>query len=170
MQIGGVVAQLPVVLPGNCEVVVRLGAGGQVYVTEAARFLDALARPDAGVDIVRHANLGQQVQRDFRELLARAALQEQHLVVGGNRHQVAQVLLGLLGDRNVGIAAVAHFHYRQATALPIKKLGLGAAQHRFGKRGGAGAEVKGAFAHCCFSHARCSDSPQGYKRLAGRFV
>src|SRR5690606_6326875 len=84
------------------------------------------------------------------------------------RHQVAQVLLGLLGDRNVGIAAVAHFHYRQPTALPIKKLGLGAAQHRFGKRGGAGAKVKGAFAHCCFSHARCSDSPQGYKRLAGR--
>ncbi len=149
VQIGRAIAQLPVVLSGNREVVVRLGSRRDVHAPETTGLLDRLARPDAGIDIVGHATLGQQVQRNLGELLAGPALQEQHLVVRRNRQQIAQILLRLFGDGSVIVAAMAHFHDRQALAMPVEKLRLGALKDGFGKRSRTGTEVKGAFAHCC---------------------
>ncbi|MNO92653.1 hypothetical protein D3C76_842340 [compost metagenome] len=147
VQVGGARGQVPLVLTGNGEVVVLGRTGDHVDVAETASLFDGLLRPDAGFHVVRHAALGQQVQRDLGELLAGAALQEQHLVVGGDGQQVTQVLLGLLGDGDVLIAAVAHFHDRQATALPVEHFGLGALQYSGGQRRGTGAEVIGSLAH-----------------------
>jgi len=91
MQVGRLLRQLPLVLPRDGEIVVALGAGGHIDVTETLSFLDGLLRPDAGVDIVGHTVFRQKVQRNLGELLAGAALQEQHLVVRRNGQQVAQI-------------------------------------------------------------------------------
>ncbi|MNF88173.1 hypothetical protein D3C84_706600 [compost metagenome] len=147
MEVGGIFRQLPVVLPGNREVVVGLGAGGNVDVAVATGLLDALLRPDAGVDIVGDAVFRQQIERNLGELLAGAALQKQHFIVGGNAEQIAQILFGLCRNGHVVIAAVAHLHHRQALAVPVEEFRLGALQNSFGKRGRAGAEIIGSLAH-----------------------
>ena len=147
MQVGRVLAQLPVVLPRNGEVVIRLGAGRDIDGAEATGFFDALLRPDTGVDVVGNAFFRQQVQRNLGELLAGTTLQEQHFVVGRDGQQVTQVLFGFFRDGHVVVAAMAHLHHRQAFALPVQQIRLGTQQNSFGKRGRAGAEVMGSFAH-----------------------
>src|SRR5690606_25270230 len=167
MQVGSVLAQLPVVLPGDGEEVQRLAAGRHVDVAKATRFLDGLLRPDAGLNVVGHAVFRQQVQRNLGELLAGPALHEQHLVVLGNAQQVAQVLFGLLGDADELVAAVAHLHHRQAAALPVEKFRLGALQYGGRKRGGAGAEVMGSFAHVWTLSSRKPAGPASLSRAGG---
>lgn len=147
VHIGRVLGQRPLVLTRNGEVVVLLGAGRDIHGAIATSLLDGLLRPDTGIDIVGDAIFGQQVQRNLGELLAGAALQEQHLVVRGNVEQVAQVLLGLAGNGHVVITTVAHFHDRKALAPPVEKLGLGTLQNCVGKRRGTGAEIEGSLAH-----------------------
>ena len=84
-------------------------------------FLEGFLRPGTGDDVVGRAP-GQQVQRDLGELQGRAALQEQHLVVGGNVQQLAQVGFGLGDDGGELLAAMAHFHHRHAAAVPVEQV------------------------------------------------
>lgn len=70
MQVSGVLAQLPFVLARDRQVVVGLGTGSHVDVTETARFFDGLFRPDTGLDVVGDTVFRQQVQRYLGELLA----------------------------------------------------------------------------------------------------
>ena len=147
MHVGRAGRQCPLVLTGNGLVVVGLGAGSDVDVAVATGFLDGLLRPDAGFDVVRRAAFGEQVQGNLGKLLAGAALQEQHFIVGRDAKQIAQVLFGLFGDGGVVLAAMAHFHHRETLATPVQHFSLGALQYGFGKRGGACAEVKGSIAH-----------------------
>jgi hypothetical protein len=105
------------------------------------RFLDGLLRPLAGVQIVGAGFAAQQVHRHHGELARRPALQEQHLVVGGNAHHFAQVGFGFGRDAHEFLAAVAHFHHRHTTAVPVDHFGLHLLQHILGQHGRAGAEV-----------------------------
>jgi len=79
VQVRRVLAQLPVVLPRNGEVIERFGAGRHVDVTETTRLFDRLARPDARIDVVGNAIFRQQVQRNLGKLLAGAPLRNSTL-------------------------------------------------------------------------------------------
>ncbi len=70
-----------------------------------------------------------------------SALQEQHLVVGRNCQQRAQIGFRLLGDGDEGLAAMAHFHHRHAAAAPIQQLLSDLLQHHFRQRGRTRTEV-----------------------------
>src|SRR6185369_7008520 len=84
------------------------------------------------------------------------ALQEQHLVVRWYGQQRAQILLGLLGHADEGLAAVADFHHRHAAALPVRQFGLHLLQHFKRQRCRAGSEVE--YAH---QGASAPESPAG---------
>ncbi len=145
--VGRVFGQRPFVLARNGEVVVGLGGGGNIDVTETRRFFDGFLRPDTGVDIVGGAAFRQQVQGNLSELLAGATLQEQHFIVRGDIQQITQILLGLGGNGHELITAMAHFHDRQTFAVPVEEFTLGALQDGFGKRRRTGTEVIGSLAH-----------------------
>ena len=147
MNVGRIFRQVPFVLTRHSEIVVRLGGRGDVDVAVARSFFDSLLRPDTGIDIVGGAAFRQQVQRNLSKLLARATLQKQHFIVRGDIQQITQILLGLGGNGHELIAAMAHFHDRQALAVPIKEFSLGALQDSFGKRRRTGTEVIGSLAH-----------------------
>ena len=61
-----------------------------------------------------------------------------------HREQRTQICLGRLRDRDIVLAAVAHFHHRLARAVPIEHLVGRSEQHLLGKSAGAGAEVEDA--------------------------
>jgi hypothetical protein len=92
--------------------------------------------------IVRAGLAGEQVHRDHFELKRGAALQEQHLVVGGNAHQFAQVGFGLGVDGHVFLAAVAHFHDRLAAAVPVQEFVGSLFENGLGQCRGACAEIE----------------------------
>jgi hypothetical protein len=69
-------------------------------------------------------------------MLRRPALQEQHLVAGGNAHQLAQVGFGLLDDAGELLAAMAHFHDAATGAVPVEQLFLRLTQDLFRQRAG----------------------------------
>ena len=123
-------------------VVVGLAAGGQPHSAEALGFRIGLAGPDAGVDVVGAATFGQQVQRQGSKLQRGATGQEQHLVLGRDVQQLAQVSLGLGLDAHVVLATVAHLHHRHAGAMPVGHFGGGLGQHGLGQHGRTGTEVE----------------------------
>ena len=69
-------------------------------------------------------------------------MQEQHLVVGGDAHQFAQVGFGLGLDAHVLLAPVRHFHHRHATTAPVDEFLACLFEHFLREGGGAGAEVE----------------------------
>ena len=62
-------------------------------------------------------------------------------VAGGNVQQLAQIGLGLFGDGDKLLAAMAHFHHRHAGTAPVEHFGLGLFQNRLGQHGGTCAKV-----------------------------
>ncbi len=82
-----------------------------------------------------------QVHRHDGIFAQTAALQEQHLVIGRDRQQCAQVAHGGLVDRDELGTAVTHLHDRHAAAVPVEHLGGGLFEHFLGQDGGAGGEV-----------------------------
>src|SRR6185436_18434421 len=108
------------------------------------RFLHRLLRPLAADHVVGLAVAAQQVHRDLRELQRGAALQEQHLVIGGDGEQLAQVLLGLGRDAHELLAAMAHLHHRHAGAAPVGHLVAGASEDLRGEHRGPRAEIENA--------------------------
>jgi hypothetical protein len=120
MNVGGILRKLPVGLGRGIGKALVFGAGDNIDVAEHLGRLDCLLCPLAGMHVVGRRLAAQQVDRDHLELGRGAALQEQHLVVGRNAHQFAQVGLGLGGDAHELLAAVAHFHDRGAAAVPVE--------------------------------------------------
>ncbi|MOA58111.1 hypothetical protein D3C78_1824410 [compost metagenome] len=92
----------------------------------------------AGIQHVDMAVHRRQVQRHHGELLRGAALQEQDLVTGRDRHQRAQILLGIVDDLHELLAAMAHFHHAHAGAVPVQHFRLGGCQHFVGQYGRTG--------------------------------
>ena len=70
--------------------------------------------------------------------------QEQDLEVRGDGQQLAQQGFGFGRNANELLAAVAHFHHAHAAAVPVQHFGGCLAQHGFGQRSRAGAEVEDA--------------------------
>src|SRR5690606_27799138 len=86
----------------------------------------------------------QQIDRHGGKLQRRAALQEQHLVVGRNAHQLAQIGFGG-GDHPLEIGrAMAHFHDAHAAPVPVEHFLGGLAQYRLRQGRRAGTEVENA--------------------------
>eukprot|EP00825_Cyclidium_porcatum_P045364 TRINITY_DN6885_c0_g1_i1.p4 TRINITY_DN6885_c0_g1~~TRINITY_DN6885_c0_g1_i1.p4 ORF type:complete len:115 (-),score=39.82 TRINITY_DN6885_c0_g1_i1:84-428(-) len=67
---------------------------------------------------------GQQVHRDLGKLLRRPALQEKHLVLLGNPHQLTQVGFGLVENGHELLAAMAHLHHAATGTMPVKQFFL----------------------------------------------
>jgi len=76
MQVCRISAEFPLVLAGDREIVVWLGTRGYVDVAITLGFFDALARPNAGIDVIGDTVFWQQIQRNLSKLLAGATLQE----------------------------------------------------------------------------------------------
>ena len=74
--------------------------------------------------------------RDGGELRGRAALHEEHAIVGRNGEQFAQVRLGALGHGHERLAAMADFHHRHA-ALPVEQFVARLLEHRQRQDGGS---------------------------------
>ena len=104
------------------------------------RLGDGLLGPGAGLHIAGHAVL-HQVHGDHGELQRGAALDEEHLVVVGDVHQVPQVLLGLVDDLLIDLGAVAHLHDAHPGAPVVHHLVPDLLQNRFGHGGGACGKV-----------------------------
>ncbi len=132
VHVGGVGIELPLILCRRVAEVLVFARRHHVHRAVALGFLDRLLRPLAGVEVIGAGFAAQQVHRHHGELRRRAALQEQHLVVGGDAHQLAQIGLGLGGDAHEFLAAMAHFHHRHAAAVPVDHLGLHLLQHFLG--------------------------------------
>jgi hypothetical protein len=97
----------------------RPGGGGDVHVgVEQVRdglgLGERLLAPRAGHDVVRDRALVEEVHRHLREHLRGAALEEEHLVAGGDAEQLAQERDRLVVDLLVLLAAVAVLHHRHA--------------------------------------------------------
>ena len=156
VHVGRIGGQVQPLLPRHGGEVVGLGAAGDAHLAEAARLLDGLLRPRAGVDVVGGFLPAQQVDGHHGELEAGPALQEQDLVAVRHRQQVAQVGLGLLGDGDEGPAAVAHLHHRHAFAVPVQQLLACLLQHLFRQRRRSGAEVVCPRHGACVFPLRCA--------------
>ena len=119
----------------------RVGAGNHAHIAVAPGSLDRLARPEAGVQVIRRAFIACQVHRHLSELQRGAALQEQHFVGGRHPEDVAQVLFGFTGHRHEYLRTMADFHHGHAGAGEIEKLLVRLSEDVQRHRGGACAEV-----------------------------
>src|SRR2546427_11820826 len=146
VDVRGVRPNLPL-LRGVGEIAV-FGAGRDADIAIALRFLHCLLGPFSREHVIGLALAAQQVHRPRRELQARAALQEQQLVVLRHGEQLAQVALGVGGDADEFPAAMAHLHHAHAAAVPVEHLVAGARQHLGGKHCRPGAEIEDARHQC----------------------
>ena len=138
----GILGDLEVGAVGHVGVVLVLAGRGDDDLADLLRFLDGLLGPCAGLDVDGLAVL-HQVHRDHGELERRAALDEQDLVVVGDAHEVAQILLSLVDDLLEDRGAVRHFHDAHAAAAVVHHLVPDLFQNGFRHHGRAGGEVKG---------------------------
>ena len=125
---------------GDVGVVLVLGGGDDVDGHPALRFLERLAGPDAGVD-VRGFALLLEVERHHRELEARAALEEENLVVRRDIHELAEEGLGFRDDRLKRLGAMAHLHNGLARPVAVEHLGGGALENFLGQHRGTCGEI-----------------------------
>ena len=142
VQVGRARGQLEFRGLGHAGRLLLADVGRHVDFADVLAFLDGLAAPGAGIDVVRGLPLAQQVHGHQGELGAGSAGLEQDGEVVAQAHQALEVgrRLGLHGV--VLLAAVAHFHEGHARAFVVHQLGLGFDQDFFGQYGGTGAEVE----------------------------
>mmetsp|Transcript_133176 Transcript_133176/g.284699 ORF Transcript_133176/g.284699 Transcript_133176/m.284699 type:complete len:203 (-) Transcript_133176:27-635(-) len=81
-----------------------------------------LLAPLPGDDVVRFPLGAEHVQRNARELESGPSLRKDDLVVVRHSEDVAQVLLGLVGNGHELLGAVGHLHDAHAAALVINEL------------------------------------------------
>mmetsp|Transcript_55687 Transcript_55687/g.122255 ORF Transcript_55687/g.122255 Transcript_55687/m.122255 type:complete len:203 (+) Transcript_55687:720-1328(+) len=91
---------------------------GPVLLTLLVRLL----APLPGDDVVRFPLGAEHVQRNARELESGPSLRKDDLVVVRHSEDVAQVLLGLVGNGHELLGAVGHLHDAHAAALVINEL------------------------------------------------
>src|SRR5882672_1027328 len=121
--------------------ILALRARRYVHLAEAVRLLDRLLAPRARIDIVGGLFPGEEVHGNCREVQRRAALEEQHLVIGRNLEQLAEILLRGRGDLDELLAAMAHFHHRHARTVPVEHFRGSLREHLLGQDCRARAEI-----------------------------
>ena len=141
MHVGGALGVVQRGVVGHVGGDVLGGVGDDVDGADLLGFLDGLAGPGAGVDVVGGLAGQQQVHGNLRELEAGAALEEEDLVVVVDAEQLAHVGDGFGVDGVVGFAAVAVFHDGHAGAVEIGEFLLGDLEDFEGEDGRAGVEV-----------------------------
>ena len=136
VHVGGIRFNLYFAEGRNAAVLAGFRAGRFVGFAQFLRFFQCFFRPDACHHIGGLFAGRQKVQRNHRELKTGAALQEQYIIVLGNRHQFAQQRDGLIVHRFVLFAAMAHFHDGHARAPEVEQFRLRFLQHgqRQGRR------------------------------------
>ena len=101
-------------VPGDYRNVVKivvLGGGNALdVIAELLRFLERLAGELTGNGIVCLAGAPDQVEGHSRKLGGSTALQEKHLIVIGNIHQLAKHNLGILDDSFIVRRSMGHLH------------------------------------------------------------
>ncbi len=138
----GIRIQVPL-LPGrNRGEAGRLRARGKVYVAEALGLCNRLLGPRARVDVVGLLAAAQQIHGHHGELGACSALEEKHLVVGGDVHELTQVRLRLFRNLHERLAAMTHLHHGHSRTLPVEHLLPSLLQHRLGQHRGTGTKVE----------------------------
>ena len=123
-------------------------AGRFISLAQLLRFIQRLLGPGAGCHISGLFAGRQEVQRNHRELETGAALQEQYVIVLGNRHQFAQQSDGLVVHRLILFAAMAHLHDGHARAPEVEQLALRLLQHGQRQRRRSCVEVVGPVCTC----------------------
>ena len=137
----GILGNVQIGAVGDVGEVLVGGGGDHLHLAVLLGLGNGLLGPCAGLHVAGLAVL-HQVHGHHGELQRTAALDEQHLVVVGNVHQLAQVCLGLVGDLLEHLGAVAHFHDAHAAAAVVHHLVADLLQHALRHHGGAGGEVK----------------------------
>jgi hypothetical protein len=111
---------------------------GNLDGADALGFLDRLLRPGAGHDVICGAAGRQQVHRHHRELQARAALEEEHVIVLRDSRQRANIGLATLDHVVERFRAVADLEDRHADAGQREKVALRLLEHldwQYGRSG-----------------------------------
>lgn len=139
--VNGLVHAVVNVLSVRRNGVVVIPAGESVYGLDAVNlahpavfqaFLVGVLGPGAGNDIVGAVVLiPDEVHRNVGKLAASAALEEEDLVIVRNIVQIPEILLCLLGNLHVLLAAVGHLHYGKSLAVVVKHLRLGGSEDLF---------------------------------------
>ena len=135
VEIGRVAVEIARVPFGDAHIVFIARGRHAAHVAIFLRLDQRAVGEIAAVDVIRALPRAQQIQRDGRELSGRAALQQQHLVVGRNVHQLAYQRDRFVKYFGIHPGAMAHFHYGHAAfaiAQHFARCGL----QRFLRHGG----------------------------------
>ena len=118
------------------DIGIRFILGGSDFARIAVNlpFLPGFFGEVARNDVIRLARV-HEVEWNRRKLLARAALYEEHAVIFGDVHQLAQVCFRLFDDGGKGLVAVGNLAHAHAGAGKIQKLSLRLFQNFEGKHG-----------------------------------
>ena len=117
----GILGDVQIGAVRDVAVILILGGGGHDDLTVLLGLGDGLLGPGAGLDVDGLAVL-HQVPCHGGKLQGGAALDEQHLVVIGDAHQVTQIGLGLVDDLLEHLGTVAHLHDAHAAAAVVHHL------------------------------------------------
>ena len=148
VHVGGVRLQPQVRQGRNAAEFSGFRAGRFVGLAQLLRFIQRFLGPGAGRHIGGLLARRQEVQRNHRKLEAGAALQEQYVIVLGDRHQFAQQGDGLVVHRLILLAAMAHLHDGHARAPEVEQLALRLLQHGQRQRRRSCVEVVGPVCTC----------------------
>ena len=155
MQVGRLRVEVQLVLGRHAVEVAGLRRSGDARAAGLLGLLERGLRPVAAHDVVGGRAGGAQVRRHHRELQRRAALQEEHGVVGADPEQRAEVGLGLLDDPLEGRRAVADLHHGHARPGVVEQLRLGLLEHAEGQDGRSRPEVVDSLHELCRHSGLC---------------
>ena len=135
-----VVGNIEIRAVGDVREILVLGGGDDLHLAILLGLGNGLLGPGTGLHIAGDT-VFHQVDGDHGELNRSAALDEQHLVIVGNAHQLAEVGLSLIPDLLEHLGAMAHLHNTHTAAAVVHHLGGDLFQNRLRHHGRACGEV-----------------------------
>ena len=103
---------------GDIRIIIRLGTGDDVDIGVFCRLFGRARGKIAAIYIVGAAAY-REVQGHGGELTGRAALEQEHFIVIGNGHQLAQERDRFIEDFQINLGAMAHFHHTHAATAEV---------------------------------------------------
>ena len=116
------------------------GGGDNLHLAVLLGLADGLLGPGAGLHIAAHA-VFHQVHGHHGKLHSAAALDEEHLIVVGDAHELAKVRLSLVNDLLEHFGAMAHLHDAHAASAVVHHFGGDLLQDFLRHHSGAGREI-----------------------------